>query len=291
MIVEIKNDVRSDFAGYNEIARLAAMTKDERLETITFDFKRCSFFEANLASVLFVVVSKLRDGLNSVDLLNLNSSVTKILRKNHFLTQFHQPVLFDTNATTVPFKIFKLHAGDQFNDYLGNYMHGKGIPVMSTALTKRFRQSLFEIFQNAAIHSTSESGVYSCGQYYPQKHRLDFTIADAGVGIRQNVRRFTGDHEMNSVDAIKWALTEGNSTKTSMQPGGLGLKLLKDFIGKNNGKLQIVSRLGFYEFSSIGETYSTLDYDYPGTCINIEINTNDTKSYRLKSEVNNDSIF
>lgn len=106
---------------------------------------------------------------------------------------------------------------------------------MSQALNKRFLQSLLEIFQNAAIHSQSGPGVFICGQFYPQKQRLDFTIADAGIGIRENVRQYTGRPKMNSCDAIRWALEEGNTTKTGKQPGGLGLKLLKDFICLNKG--------------------------------------------------------
>jgi hypothetical protein len=36
--------------------------------------------------------------------------------------------------------------------------------------------------------------------------------------------------KLDSCEAIKWALTEGNTTKEGDQPGGLGLKLIKDFI-------------------------------------------------------------
>jgi signal transduction histidine kinase len=191
----------------------------------------------------------------------------------------------------LPFKIFKLHAGDQFNNYLDTYMRGRGIPTMSKALTKRFRQSLLEVFLNATIHSQSESGIFVCGQFYPQKHRMDFTIADAGVGIRENVRKYTGKTKLNSCNAIKWAMTEGNTTKTGNQPGGLGLKLIKDFIQMNKGKIQVVSRFGYYEFSANGESICKMNNDFPGTCINIEINTEDTGGYYLKSELKSEDIF
>ena len=229
--------------------------------------------------------------MNDVSLINLKPDLDTILRKNHFLTKFQKTALIDTNQTTVPFKVFKLQAGEQFFEYLESYMYGKGIPAMSAVLTKRFQQSLFEIFQNAAIHSRSISGIFTCGQFFPQKHRLDFTIADAGVGIRDNIRQYTGNTKMSSCAAIKWALTEGNTTKTGNQHGGLGLKLLKDFIRINKGKLQIVSRFGCYEFSASGDSCRKLDHDFPGTCVNIEINTQDTNSYYLKSELSSNDIF
>jgi hypothetical protein len=141
------------------------------------------------------------------------------------------------------------------------------------------------------LHSKSESGIFVCGQFYPKKKRIDFTIADAGIGIRQNVRRYLKDNTISSCDAINWAITEGNTTKTRSHPGGLGFKLIKDFIALNNGKLQIVSRYGFYQFTAQGESVTKMQNDFPGTCLNIEINTSDTCQYCLKSELQANDIF
>jgi hypothetical protein len=283
--------IRSNCNGFNTIADIATQTEGAWFESIELDFASCSFFEANMAAPLYTVIARLRDELNDVSIANVPSGVGTILRKNKFLSVFNQPELTDTNQTTLPFKILKLTAGDQFNDYLDTYMRGRGIPTMSEALTKRFRQSLFEIFLNATIHSQSKTGIFVCGQFYPNKHRLDFTIADAGVGIRENVRRYTRKPKLNSCKAIEWAMTEGNTTKKGNQPGGLGLKLIKDFIQMNGGKIQVVSRFGYYEFSANGESIQKMNNDFPGTCINIEINTEDTSSYCLKSELKSEDIF
>jgi len=282
--------IQSDLSGFKNIAEIAKQAKGCFLDSIEFDFSYCSFFEANMAAPLYSVIARLRDELNDVSINNMESGVKTILRKNKFLTVFNQPKLIDSNQTTLPFKIFKLTAGEQFNDYLSRYMKGRGIPTMSEALTKRFRQSLLEIFLNATIHSESKSGIFVCGQFYPQKHRLDFTISDAGVGIRENVRRYT-KRKVNSCNAIKWAMTEGHTTKRGNQPGGLGLKLLKDFVQLNKGKLQIVSNFGYYEFNADGESCDKMDYSFPGTCVNIEINTTDTSSYYLSSELDSNDIF
>jgi len=282
--------IRSDCNGFDSIADIAKQTRALFLDSVELDFSYCSFFEANMAAPLYSVIAKLRDELNDVSIENMQSGVEAILRKNRFLTVFNQPKLIDYNQTTLPFKIFKLTAGEQFNDYLNRYMKGRGIPTMSEALTKRFRQSLLEIFLNAAIHSKSDSGVFVCGQFYPQNHRMNFTIADAGIGIRENVRRYT-KRKVNSCNAIKWAMTEGHTTKKGNQPGGLGLNLIKDFIKMNKGMIQIVSRFGYYEFSANGESVQKMNNDFPGTCINIEINTEDTSSYYLKSELKSEDIF
>lgn len=283
--------IRSNINGFSSIAKLAEDTRGLFLDSVELDFAQCIFFEANMAAPLYVVIAKLRDELNDVTINNLPGEIERILKKNEFLTVFNMDVLTDTNQTTLPFKIFKLQAGEQFNDYLDLHMRGRRIPTMSDALTKRFRQSLLEIFLNASIHSDSKSGIFACGQFFPQKNRLDFTIADAGVGIRENVRRYTRRPKMSSCAAIEWALAEGNSTKTGREPGGLGLKLIKDFIRMNKGKLQIVSRFGYYEFSAGGDSVTKMAHDFPGTCVNIEINSQDTSSYCLKSELSSKDIF
>lgn len=138
--------IRSNCGGFDTIAEIAVRTKDVRLDSVEFDLSFCSFFEANMAAPLYAVIARLRDELNDVTITNVPAGVSNILRKNKFLSVFNQPELTDTNQTTLPFKILKLTAGDQFNDYLDTYMRGRGIPTMSEALTKRFRQSLSKYF-------------------------------------------------------------------------------------------------------------------------------------------------
>lgn len=159
------------------------------------------------------------------------------------------------------------------------------MPSMSLLLRKKFYKSLVEIFSNSAIHSSSKLGIFTCGQYFPQKHKIDFAISDAGIGIRENVSRLRNMKNIKSSEAIKWALKEGNTTKVGNTPGGLGLKLLKEFIIKNKGSLQIVSNSGYYLLSDEFEDLQELETEFPGTCVNIEINTKDEKKYSLSSEV------
>ncbi len=89
---------------------------------------------------------------------------------------------------------------------------------------------------------------------------------------------------MNSDQAILWALQEGNTTRKGSVPGGLGLKLLREFVALNQGRIQIVSDRGYWECGSRGETAKRLDHSFPGTVVNLEINTADNKSYGLISE-------
>lgn len=282
--------IKSDFGGFKAIASIAAKTQKVQQKSITLDFSSCVFFEANMSAPLYAVISQLKSASNDVSIENVPQGISTILQKNKFLTHFNRAAMRDFNQTTLPFHIFTNTEGELFHEYITNYMQEKGIPAMSKELTKRFRQSLLEIFLNAVLHSESTSGIFVCGQYYPTKQRLDFTIADAGIGIPENVRRYTRN-QVSACDAIQWAMQEGHTTKTGNQPGGLGLKLIKDFIHINKGKMQIVSQSGYYTYSAKEESIWDMSHDFPGTCINIEINTADTSSYCLQSELTSKDIF
>ena len=284
------NRIESDFDGFKAIANIAVRTQKVQKKSITLDFSSCCFFEANMSAPLYAVISRLKNASNDVSIENIPQNVSNILQKNKFLTHFNRSEMRDVNQTTLPFRIFADTEEGLFNEYIVSYMQGKGIPAMSKELTKRFRQSLLEIFLNAVLHSESASGIFVCGQYYPTKQRLDFTIADAGIGIPENVRRYTRN-QMSACDAIQWAMQEGHTTKTGNQPGGLGLKLIKDFIHINKGKMQIVSQSGYYTYSATEDSILDMALDFPGTCINIEINTADTSSYCLQSELTSEDIF
>ena len=161
---------------------------------------------------------------------------------------------------------------------------------MSSGLLKKFRESIFEIFSNAVLHSQTEMGIFSCGQFFPKRNRLDFSIADLGIGIRQNVNKNTG-LDLAPEDAIIWATEGRNTTKRGQIPGGLGLKLLSEFIDLNGGCIQIVSDTGYWRREK-GEIFTArLSLPFPGTVVSVEINTADKQSYALTHELSETDIF
>jgi hypothetical protein len=148
-----------------------------------------------------------------------------------------------------------------------------------------------EIFSNSAIHSETKMGIFVCGQYYHLQQRLDFTIADLGIGIRKNLIDKIG-LKLPAEKAIHWALEGNHTTKRGPIPGGLGLKLLRGFIKLNKGRLQVVSDLGFWEQHPDGSyEMFPLTNPFPGTVVNIQINTADQNSYILSSEKETDVPF
>jgi hypothetical protein len=281
--------IYSNQEGFEGLASLDDATKGLSGSRLELDMVRCSFFDANMAATLGAVLARIADQYNVIEIVNVPVGIESILRTNGFLA-FYGYEKMDINRTAIPFRRIQLTDEGRFEDYLGEHLQGKGIPKMTEGLGRVFRQSIFEVFQNAVLHSGSKLGVFVCGQFFPHLQRLDLTLADAGIGIRNSVRRVFNPR-ISSVDAIRWALVEGHTSKTGTHPGGVGLKFLQDFIALNRGKLQIASRRGFYECLAGDEKYATMPADFRGTAVNVEINTADTKAYHLPSEITPDKIF
>ena len=283
--------IKSTQKGYESLAELAKVTAKLQNDRLELDLSGVSFLDANMAAPLGAVLAGVVDRFNAIEIVNVPELIERVLRKNGFLTHYSYQPLEDANRTTIPYCRFQRKDEGLFEDYLQRHLKGKGIPRMTEGLGKVFKQKLFEVFQNAVIHSESALGIFVCGQFFPQKQKLDLTIADAGVGIRETVRSFFSNQKIDSVSAIRWALKEGNTTKKGKQPGGLGLKFLHNFARLNKGRIHIVSRFGFYEFNAGEESFAKMECDYPGTVVTLEVNTSDTSAYCLPSEAAVKNIF
>jgi len=284
-------EIRHSLTGFQALVALYDQTKDCIFDEIQIDMSRVSWFDADMCAAFGAILYRLGDKLNTLWLSNIASNVERILSKNAFLSNYGREKIPDTWGTTIPYQRYDAKDDRYFADYIEKeFIRRSEMPRMSAGLVKKFRESVFEIFSNAVIHSRTKLGIFSCGQYFPKRDKLDFSVADLGVGIRKNVE----DNlrlDLSAEDAIDWATQGTNTTKRGRIPGGLGLKLLSEFIKLNGGRLQIVSDQGYWRLEEGGARKTSLKGLFPGTVVNIEINTSDVKSYRLKSELSETDIF
>lgn len=163
------------------------------------------------------------------------------------------------------------------------------------AIKNLLSDCIFELFENAYFHGEAHS-IYTCGQYFPNKKKLIFSIVDFGKTIPDNVlRKVSFDKDS---DCIEWAVGYQNSTKILVNgyPGGSGLFLLEKFIQQRNGWLQIISRKGFYEKNFENGTIidkKELESRLPGTIISfcVEYKVEDTQIIQLTEKDRIDSVI
>lgn len=278
-------------AGFEALIRLWVQAKEYFFDSINVDMSGTTWLDADMCATFGAILYYLSEHLNTVNLIGIKPKVAKILSKNGFLSNYGREKIPDRWGTTIPYKRFDAKDDRYFADYIENrLMQRSEIPPMSPALQKKFRESIFEMFSNAVLHSQTKMGIFSCGQFFPNKKRLDFSVVDLGIGIRQNVKENVGLN-LAPEEAIKWATEGSNTTKRGQIPGGLGLKLLSEFIDLNDGRIQIVSDAGYWKREKRKITIARLKWAFPGTVVSVEINTADTQSYVLSSELSETDIF
>lgn len=276
MIYRLPN-IQSNHAGFVALADLAAGTQDLKYERLELSFATVSWFDANMAAPLGSVLARVLDRYNTVSIVDITGGQLSILQRNSFLVGFGYPTPVGWSDTVLPYTRFKISDANRFYDYLDEHLPGKGMPDMTSDFSLRFQQSLGEIFINAQSHSNSELGVFVCGQFYPAKRRLDISMADAGITIPGRVNHRFGIN-MPAVKALRWVLQEGHTTKEDA-PGGVGLQLLRQFVARNGGCIQIASGGAFWQFSKGIEEFHTIESGFPGTAVNLEVYTGDNKVY------------
>lgn len=250
-----------------------------------------SWFSANMCSPFGAILGLARDSkrVESVTLQIGNKDVLDILKKNNFLYLVGYPIkpLRDVYDNAIIYRVFFRNESCFFNKYIENNLIRR-LPPMSNSLNKVFKNSIFEIFQNAVIHSETKT-IFVCGQRFHNKKNVNFSITDTGVGFHKKITSFTGLC-LTPIEAIEWAI-QGNTTKKGPIPGGSGLKLIKEFITDNNGKMQIASDCGYWELSNGVIKTRAFSAPFPGSVVNIEIDTTDACAYNLQNKVELNNIF
>jgi anti-anti-sigma regulatory factor len=289
MIIRFDDDIKTDFEGYQKLVHILSQAQQTSDQAIVFDLANVYFFEANLCAVLAAVIEILEIDGKVISFINIDEKVKNILRKNTFLHQFGFPILEDRYDTSIKYQKFNPNnkADDlTFNNYIQNQLLNKGdFPTHSDALGKNITRNIFELYENARTHGRCNY-IHTCGQYFPRKpdKPLNVTIVDRGVNIKENVNDFLSSY-LSGYKAIEWAMQKGNTTKTGNISGGLGLDIIFEFVRYNNGKIQIISADGFWEWHNGTVTAKEFTYFFAGTIANIRFNLNDKKQYKMAGEI------
>ena len=289
MTIIIPRELKSDINGFEFFSGLAAQTMLIRNEIIFIDFSNCMFFEGNLCAVLGAILDGLVQRKNELRFLYMSSQIKGFMSRNKFLSAFNdiEEVKDNTNST-IFYKKFNINDEIAVKNYIENELLNKPeLPIISDLLKKHIVVSISEIYSNAITHGHCDY-VFSCGQSYPRRSQpeINFTFVDLGKTIKSNVMEYL-KLPMTGKNSLIWATSNNNSTKVDNHPGGLGLKIIQEFATFNNGKIQIVSADGYWEFTRDHISVYDISIDFPGTIVNIIFNINDNNRYIHTSETDN----
>lgn len=282
--MNVLSNINPDNQGYEQIITLYQFNQHKFFEQIPVSIYQ--WFQANMTAPLGAIFDLLENNLNDIEFAEIDEKIKIILQRNNFLSHFGFPTQPDGYGTTIPYVKLKPEDSRYFHGYLQKHLFNRPeMPNMSIALRKKMSEAILELFANAQIHSQTKH-IYTCGQFFPKKEIIEFTIVDTGIGFQESVqKRFK--RTISSIDAIRWAIQEYNTTKTDVS-GGIGLALLHEFVQKNRGMLQIISYDAFYENGVKGERIYLFSEPFPGTIVNVQFRTNDMATYLLSDEIDSE---
>jgi hypothetical protein len=284
-------NVESNQAGFNWLASVASTLLTIEKEQVTFDARHLRFFDANLCAPFGALLHGARNRGNTIEVGEVRGKVLEIWSKNLFMERFGGVPMNDTFRTTLAYRQFSLtQDAREFADYIQHELmaRDRDLPQMSDEMRREFATSIEEIFDNALAHSNSTGGIFGCGQFFPAADRLAFTLTDLGVGFRHNVEKRMGI-ACSDEAAIEWATQTGHTTRA--RDGGYGLSSLRQFFARNNGRMQIVSQRGLWELNGSSTRKATLRHPFPGSFVNLEINTNDNTYHESLATQLNEPLF
>lgn len=292
----ILQNVAADKMGYDFLSGLYASMQQVQSVGIHVDFARCKEFDANLSAVMGAFLDKLTEDGHVISLGSPEwPGVKRALSRNKFLKAFDLETNNEDRENYIEYRCFGVSDTQEFKQYIDiELIQKERFPSCSERAKLKIIESIYEIFANAVSHGGCNH-VYCCGEVHTRRERttLDMTFVNLGKSIVDNVNNFLtsrGKDRMDSCETLEWAFVEGNTTK--QVPGGLGLSILKQFIGMNKGTIQMVSGDAMLEINGDIPTHTKLDKWFPGTIVTVEFNCNDNKTYIMTDEVpDKDNLF
>jgi|GEM_PF-687556 len=194
-----------------------------RDETVCLDFSGVSFIEGNMSALLLVLAHRLRCeyGLRFLCEAGEGEGAQTLLERNGLyalLSESPVPVHTDVRQTTVQARLFEVEDDASFFQYVESDLLGHRCMDRLDGKLKEWLSAFFfmETFANIKIHANATLPFAVCGQYFPKKGKMYFSVCDIGNGFLDKIRRFTqaqGNPVTEPEAAIKWALTGGSTQR------------------------------------------------------------------------------
>lgn len=222
---------------------------------------------------VFITAIKAHKEINKNTSLTGNSYVDNMLQNKFSKIKTYSPI---ENIHTRGNNI------DTTAKHIANVML-KNYNYLSTKDKKDLENYMFYLFSemmnNVADHSNSPIGGYTMAQYYSTNKKIQFSIADKGIGFLENIR--FRDNVSNEIEAIEKALEKGFTANKNNQlygsaykNAGFGLYVMSEIIKQVGGKFIIISNNGLYRYNKNKVEKKFLDYSFNGVLIAFEFQEN-----------------
>lgn len=248
---------------------------------IIFDLSKCtSAFQQSMLSVCAQVLAYRKSGM-SFELIPPSDASFKNLFKNTGWGYFLDPHQFDPSTfrghTRIPATQYQSPAEQQSAvNKIVNVMLG-AIPEVERADIAAFEWALNELTDNVLVHSQSPiGGLVQVSTFAKFRKRVQFVVADAGIGIPASLRG--GHKDINSdTEALDRAIREGVTRDPNIGQGN-GMFGSYEICYKSGGDFLVDSGYARLKYSpSPGLSIQSQSIPYAGTLVVATIDFSDPK--------------
>lgn len=258
---------------------------------VTIDFSECRVANYQLLSLVVLYVWVLRRNKCYIEFVGLKNyeSVGKMWRLLNASNLFRVLTNKNVNFESDKFKpLFAIRESQDFEKALAtavDYTTQFGVEYEKT-----LRYVVSELLYNTMEHGRNIS-VPSLLQlaWYQNQNKIEFVIADVGIGIRSHLRQVYPQLETDS-EAIEFALGPSISgTFNRSQPyqaknnAGFGLYLSSEIVRRLQADMHIISGRGIVHISPADTTKREMQISWPGTIVHLTIQLSKNTDLRLDS--------
>jgi len=262
--------------GIGELMNFYAYASQFSYTSVTLNISNTNHVDANLSSIILAISHKLQKEKKIRIFVELGEGKGVFFRNgliSHLKGRSNDNEYLDLQESTIALTTFNPNDDELYCKYLRKDFFGhRGLENLNTQIKNNLRTNYIEVFNNVGLHAESAYPMFCCGQYFPEKHILKFTLVDLGVGFLKKIHKYTNGKIDNDKSAIIWATESLNTTKDiSFGTGGTGLKELKKFCNDNNGSLHICSGKGYVNVLKDRTLEYNLPISFPGSIVSIII--------------------
>ena len=241
LIYRFQNNIDTTPSGHAKLVNFyLAYNQSSKLEVV-LDLNEVNFIDANQCALLGAILTKLgRENRHKFSFIGSQIlGQFNILSRNGFIKSSSESLTLGRNSSSaVRMALFTTEQDTEFLDYIENELLCHPALVKHIDFKDELIEHFSELFANIATHAQTNE-VFVCGQYYPKRRELKFSIVDLGIGFLPPIMEYTKGEVATAEQAIAWALN-GNSTKLDA-PGGLGIKSLYEYCINKSGYFNIIS--------------------------------------------------
>lgn len=281
-IIQMQKYFPESYKTFKYLSDLQNEIKESTENTIILDFQETKYISAMFASFIGALCIWAKSyGKKIVYRMKKETKLYKYIKDSGLYDYVINRKYSSDNRNSIPFRSIQMD-DDSIIEYTNSILEHTPVRLTPTADEALFK-NIYELFNNALVHSEAKNGIYGCGHWLPKKKELVFSVYDTGIGIPTSIQNKTNTH-ITSKEAIEWAFSPINSTMQLINntPRGVGLYSFLNFIEANKGFLSVVSNDICYIYNNSAK-YHYLDHPIEGTIISFIIRSDSEHIYDIKS--------